>query len=47
VRIGPDPYTGLWCPPPWRVQPPPDCVPRGATSRGRVMVVEYAWAYSR
>jgi len=49
VKIGNDPYTGLWCPPPWQVQPPPppDCVPRGATSRGRVMVVEYACAYSR
>ena len=48
VRIGPDPYTGLWCPPPWRVQPPPpDCVPRDATSRGRVLVVEYTCAYSR
>jgi hypothetical protein len=47
VRIGPDPYTGLWCPPPFdvkadRVSVSSTCVPVGLTSRGRWLLVQYS-----
>ena len=46
VRIGPDPYTGLWCPPPFDVKAEADvnrnCVPVGLTSRGRWLLVQYS-----
>jgi hypothetical protein len=46
VRIGPDPYTGLWCPPPFDVKTKADviknCVPVGLTSRGRWLLVQYS-----
>ncbi|MFZ8808400.1 MAG: hypothetical protein ACO2PN_09885 [Pyrobaculum sp.] len=46
VRIGPDPYTGLWCPPPFDVKAEADaiknCVPVGHTSRGRWLLVQYS-----
>ncbi len=46
VRIGSDPYTGLWCPPPFDVKVEADvnstCVPVGLTSRGRWLLVQYS-----
>jgi len=47
VRIGPDPYTGLWCPPPFdvktdRANANSTCVPVGLTSRGRWLLVQYS-----
>jgi hypothetical protein len=45
VRIGPDPYTGLWCPPPFdvnRSNANNNCVPVGLTSRGRWLLVQYS-----
>ena len=47
VRIGPDPYTGLWCPPPFDVKTDRanvnrTCVPVGLTSRGRWLLVQYS-----
>jgi hypothetical protein len=45
VRIGSDPYTGLWCPPPFdvnRADVNRDCVPVGLTSRGRWILVQYS-----
>jgi hypothetical protein len=45
VRIGPDPYTGLWCPPPFDVDSAnlnSNCVPVGLTSRGRWLLVQYS-----
>jgi hypothetical protein len=45
LRIGPDPYTGLWCPPPFDVKTDivnSTCVPVGLTSRGRWLLVQYS-----
>jgi hypothetical protein len=45
VRIGPDPYTGLWCPAPFDVNSAnvnSNCVPVGLTSRGRWLLVQYS-----
>ncbi len=43
VRIGPDPYTGLWCPPPFvKADVNSTCVPVGLTSRGRWLLVQYS-----
>jgi hypothetical protein len=45
VRIGTDPYTGLWCPPPFdvnRTNVNGTCVPVGLTSRGRWLLVQYS-----
>jgi uncharacterized protein (DUF58 family) len=45
VRIGPDPYTGLWCPAPFDVNSAnvnSTCVPVGLTSRGRWLLVQYS-----
>jgi len=42
VRIGPDPYTGLWCPPPFDAEVESNCVPVGLTSRGRWLLVQYS-----
>ena len=50
VRIGPDPYTGLWCPPPFDINKTSEfgakagggCVPVGLTSRGRWLLVQYS-----
>jgi hypothetical protein len=42
VRIGPDPYTGLWCPPPFDTKVESSCVPVGLTSRGRWLLVQYS-----
>jgi hypothetical protein len=47
VRIGSDPYTGLWCPPPFDVKTDRanvnrSCVPVGLTSRGRWLLVQYS-----
>jgi hypothetical protein len=45
VRIGPDPYTGLWCPAPFdvnRTNVNSNCVPVGLTSRGRWLLVQYS-----
>jgi len=41
VRFGPDPYTGLWCPTPWRSESPPGCAPQGVQSAGRVLLVKF------
>ncbi|AET32627.1 hypothetical protein [Pyrobaculum ferrireducens] len=40
VRIG-DPYTGLWCPPPFDARVDPSCVPVNVASKGRWLVVQY------
>ena len=50
VRIGADPYTGLWCPPPFDINKTSEfgakagggCVPVGLTSRGRWLLVQYS-----
>jgi len=42
VRIGPDPYTGLWCPPPFDAEVEENCAPVGLTSRGRWLFVQYS-----
>ncbi len=47
VRVGPDPYTGFWCPPPFdvktnRANVNRNCVPVGLTSRGRWLLVQYS-----
>ena len=42
VRIGKDPYTGLWCPPPFDAKVEKGCVPVGLTSRGRWLLVQYS-----
>jgi hypothetical protein len=42
VRIGTDPYTGLWCPAPFDVKIEEGCVPVGLTSRGRWLLVQYS-----
>jgi len=42
VRIGSDPYTGLWCPPPFDAEVEKNCVPVGLTSRGRWLLVQYS-----
>ena len=42
VRIGSDPYTGLWCPPPFDAKVDKGCVPIGITSRGRWLFVQYS-----
>jgi len=42
VRIGSDPYTGLWCPPPFDAEVEENCVPVGLTSRGRWLLVQYS-----
>jgi len=41
VRIGDDPYTGLWCPPPFDTRVDHSCQPVGLTSRGRWLLVQY------
>jgi hypothetical protein len=41
VRIGDDPYTGLWCPPPVDANTGAGCTPVGITSRGRWLLVQY------
>ena len=41
VRIGPDPYNGLWCPPPYEPKDVSGCTPIGVTSRGRWLLVQY------
>ncbi|ACB40143.1 hypothetical protein [Pyrobaculum neutrophilum] len=41
VRLGADPYTGLWCPPPFRPHVDPDCVPVAIAARGRWLVAQY------
>ncbi|MEM4577714.1 MAG: hypothetical protein QXU59_02670 [Pyrobaculum sp.] len=41
VKIGDDPYTGLWCPPPLDVREVEGCTPKGLTSRGRWLLIEY------
>ncbi|MCC6021088.1 MAG: hypothetical protein LM577_06970 [Thermoproteaceae archaeon] len=41
VRIGDDPYTGLWCPPPVDANAGAGCAPIGITSRGRWLLVQY------
>ncbi|ABL88050.1 conserved hypothetical protein [Pyrobaculum islandicum DSM 4184] len=41
VKLGPDPYTGLWCPPPFKTETKPYCIPIGITSRGRWLLVQY------
>jgi len=42
VRIGPDPYTGLWCPSPFDTKVENGCIPVGLTSRGRWLLVQYS-----
>lgn len=42
VKIGQDPYTGLWCPPPYTQGNPANCAPTGITSRGRWLLVQYS-----
>jgi len=42
VRIGDDPYTGLWCPPPFSNATVAGCWPVGIASRGRWLVVQYS-----
>lgn len=42
VRIGTDPYTGLWCPPPIQPRSVSGCTPIGVTSQGRFIIVQYA-----
>ncbi len=50
VRIGADPYTGLWCPPPFDANKAGGfgakagggCIPVGLTSRGRWLLVQYS-----
>jgi len=42
VRIGGDPYTGLWCPPPFSNAAVAGCSPVGIASRGRWLVVQYS-----
>jgi len=42
VRIGDDPYTGLWCPPPFSNATVAGCSPVGIASRGRWLVVQYS-----
>jgi len=44
VRIGDDPYTGLWCPPPFDARVDHNCQPIGITSRGRWLLVQYRCA---
>ncbi|MEM1788177.1 MAG: hypothetical protein QW085_06270 [Pyrobaculum sp.] len=39
-KIGPDPYTGVWCPPPFKYSVPPGCEPRNVVARGRVVLIE-------
>jgi len=41
VRIGDDPYTGLWCPPPFDAKLDPNCQPVGLTSRGRWLLTQH------
>jgi len=41
VRIGDEPYTGLWCPPPFDDKVGQDCMPTGVTSRGRWLLIQY------
>ena len=41
VRIDPDPYNGLWCPPPFENKTVAGCTPIGITSRGRWLLVQY------
>lgn len=42
LKIGPDPYTGLWCPPPWSSTVPTGCVPVNVGSKGRILLTAYA-----
>jgi len=42
VRVGDDPYTGLWCPPPFSNATVAGCSPVGIASRGRWLVVQYS-----
>jgi len=42
VRVGDDPYTGLWCPPPFSNATVAGCLPVGIASRGRWLVVQYS-----
>ena len=37
LKIGPDPYTGLWCPPPWSAAK--GCATGVLSSMGRILVV--------
>ena len=41
VKIGEDPYNGLWCPPPYEPRDVSGCTPIGITSRGRWLLVQY------
>ncbi|MEZ0319998.1 MAG: hypothetical protein ABWK05_08430 [Pyrobaculum sp.] len=41
VRLGGDPYTGLWCPLPFKNASVTSCVPVGVVSRGRWLLVQY------
>lgn len=41
VKLGDDPYTGLWCPPPFKNASVAGCVPAGVTSRGRWLLIQY------
>ncbi|MEM4652241.1 MAG: hypothetical protein QW086_10545 [Pyrobaculum sp.] len=42
VRVGPDPYTSLWCPPPFDAKVERNCVPVGLMSRGRWLLMQYS-----
>jgi len=44
VKLGPNPYEGFWCPPPWQVNQsvPPQCRPIGEKSLGRVITILYS-----
>ncbi|ABP51031.1 MAG: hypothetical protein OWQ51_12350 [Pyrobaculum arsenaticum] len=41
VKLGEDPYNGLWCPPPFENKTVAGCTPIGLTSRGRWLQVQY------
>ncbi len=41
AKIGSNPYTGLWCPPPKFAEVKPTCVPLGLVSRGMWLLMQY------
>lgn len=42
LKIGPNPYIGLWCPPPWSSTIPTNCAPVNIASEGRILLTVYA-----
>lgn len=41
IRLGPNPFEGFWCPPPWPINVSDRCRPVAERSLGRVLLIYY------